>query len=165
MTELEYARRAAGLSQGALGRLAGLPQPEISKAERGEVGWEIAGRVRRALAAYLQANPDAARRVGGSEVLPVPGCPGRGKNPANDFAYGRRARDAARRMVRNAVRAGDLVRPGSCSACGRETPKIQGHHADYMKPLCVEWLCVPCHRSRHSRATTAAEPEVVAVSV
>lgn len=57
-------------------------------------------------------------------------------------------------MVRDAIKRGELARPDECSKCGA-TPKrrsdgksaIQGHHADYSKPLEVEWLCSKCHRA------------------
>jgi hypothetical protein len=53
---------------------------------------------------------------------------------------------------------GDLVRPDACSKCG-QTPllnkagvsQIQAHHADYAKPLEVEWICVFCHRAETPR--------------
>ena len=57
----------------------------------------------------------------------------------------------AKRLVWNALRRGDLVRPNSCSECGLAcTP--QAHHEDYSKPLVVTWLCVDCHKKRHRGA-------------
>ena len=51
-------------------------------------------------------------------------------------------------LVTNAIKRGNLVRPAHCSNCGRGcTP--HGHHADYDKPLEVEWLCHQCHLARH----------------
>lgn len=46
--------------------------------------------------------------------------------------------------VRQAVKTGRLVRPETCSKCGRPG-RIQAHHDDYNKPLDVVWLCHPCH--------------------
>ena len=54
--------------------------------------------------------------------------------------------------VRTALKNGDLVRPSSCSRCGRTgvcsdgRSIIQAHHHDYSKPLEVEWICSSCHR-------------------
>lgn len=59
----------------------------------------------------------------------------------------------AYRKVRAAITSGALVRPAVCERCscmpglasdGRA--KIQAHHADYSKPLDVEWICAKCHR-------------------
>ena len=47
-------------------------------------------------------------------------------------------------ILKRAVESGALVRPSMCSKCG-ERGKIEGHHADYSKPLEVEWLCTGCH--------------------
>lgn len=44
----------------------------------------------------------------------------------------------------NAIRAGRLVRPAMCSACGGGGP-IDAHHDDYSQPLLVRWLCKKCH--------------------
>lgn len=58
-----------------------------------------------------------------------------------------------RRIVREACRTGQLVRPDRCSSCGKMDEgaafgrtMIQGHHNDYSRPLDVEWLCPACHR-------------------
>lgn len=51
---------------------------------------------------------------------------------------------AAHLAVNNAIARGDLVRPSACSSCRRER-RVQGHHADYDKPLEVIWLCSECH--------------------
>lgn len=50
----------------------------------------------------------------------------------------------ARQIVYLAVRIGAITRPPKCSRCGI-TGKITGHHADYSKPLDVQWLCHLCH--------------------
>ena len=54
----------------------------------------------------------------------------------------RKARDA----VNNAVKAGTLVKH-PCEVCGEL--KVEGHHDDYSKPLCVRWLCNACHNHHH----------------
>jgi len=51
----------------------------------------------------------------------------------------------ARTAVNNAVRDGRLLKPESCSVCGRVT-RITGHHEDYSAMLDVIWLCDLCHR-------------------
>lgn len=56
--------------------------------------------------------------------------------------------EAARRLVHNAVKRGELVRL-PCEHCG--AAKTAGHHADYSKPLTVVWLCRPCHDAEHAR--------------
>ena len=53
-------------------------------------------------------------------------------------------RRIARKALSEAVRTGRLQRPEVCERCGGSGP-IEGHHADYSRPLDVEWLCVPCH--------------------
>lgn len=51
---------------------------------------------------------------------------------------------AAWRAVQEAVRTGELMVPDACERCGSDGP-LDAHHADYSKPLEVEWLCKPCH--------------------
>jgi len=48
------------------------------------------------------------------------------------------------KKVRRAIRSGRLQKPSTCSQCGGDG-FIEGHHADYDKPLEVEWLCTKCH--------------------
>lgn len=62
--------------------------------------------------------------------------------------------EQARRMVRDAIKRGDLVRPDTCARCGAIPPPasdgratIHGHHHDYNAPLDVEWICAGCHRA------------------
>ena len=58
----------------------------------------------------------------------------------------------ARRLVREALRSGKLVKPTHCEncACGKELP-LHAHHADYDRPLEVVWLCQSCHVKLHIR--------------
>ena len=60
-------------------------------------------------------------------------------------------RKKANGKYRNALKNGVLKKPDSCQDCKAVLPKrsIQGHHADYNKPLEVEWLCPKCHTKRH----------------
>jgi len=50
--------------------------------------------------------------------------------------------------LRDAILAGKIIKPSKCSRCGKIS-FIQGHHANYSKPLIVEWLCISCHRAKH----------------
>ena len=53
----------------------------------------------------------------------------------------------ARRLVKRAVKSGELVRPTQCSSDAPEHEgRIEAHHTDYSRPLDVVWLCVSCHR-------------------
>ncbi len=51
-------------------------------------------------------------------------------------------------LLRRAVKDGRLVRPEACLKCGRRG-RVEAHHADYSKPLDVEWLCRKCHEAEH----------------
>ena len=60
---------------------------------------------------------------------------------------------AAYDSVRAATHRGQLPRPSACARCGASArfgsdgrSLLHGHHADYAKPLEVEWLCPKCHR-------------------
>ena len=58
-----------------------------------------------------------------------------------------REKPAAYRLVREAIKAGDLANPDRCEMC--ESPSVLAHHEDYSKPLDVNWLCRPCHGKVH----------------
>lgn len=87
---------------------------------------------------------------------------GRLRNPKiKDAAYYERVRQRsllyakrypekikAQNTLRNAIRRGKIVRPSCCSEC-LGAGRIDAHHADYSKPLDVEWLCRSCHTARH----------------
>ena len=53
----------------------------------------------------------------------------------------------AHQEVQKAIKHGRLERQ-PCRVCGNT--KVQAHHADYSKPLDVEWLCSKHHRAVHS---------------
>jgi ribosomal protein S27AE len=59
----------------------------------------------------------------------------------------------ARNAVLIRVARGTIVRPNKCERCGTET-FTEAHHADYTKPLDVEWLCTECHIEHHSQEAT-----------
>jgi hypothetical protein len=84
-------------------------------------------------------------------------------NPEKHKAYARKAfakykaknpeKYKAHYTVNNAIRGGRLVRPDVCERCG-DTAKIEASHDNYSKPLEVEWLCRPCHRSKDGLSRT-----------
>ncbi|MBR0672914.1 hypothetical protein [Neoroseomonas soli] len=53
--------------------------------------------------------------------------------------------------VHRAIRSGKLVRPDACERCGGPNP--HAHHADYARPLDVQFLCQSCHNLEHSAVT------------
>jgi len=75
------------------------------------------------------------------------------------YRGGAKADDHAQNMVEYAVKSGVLVPSRSCEKCGNTgifkdgRSKIQAHHADYNKPLDVEWLCQKCHHDWHRENT------------
>lgn len=54
----------------------------------------------------------------------------------------------ARAYLNVYIRRGKIVRM-PCHVCG--SPKAEGHHHDYSKPLDVVWLCRPCHMAEHGK--------------
>ncbi len=56
----------------------------------------------------------------------------------------------ARMLLNIAVRDGKIHRPLCCEKCGA-FGMVYAHHADYSKPLDVEWLCSDCHGERHRK--------------
>jgi DNA-directed RNA polymerase subunit RPC12/RpoP len=63
----------------------------------------------------------------------------------------------ARALLQAALARGEVVKPEQCMRCAGPGP-LDGHHADYDKPLEVEWLCQRCHRRVHLHATSAPAP-------
>lgn len=54
----------------------------------------------------------------------------------------------SRRIARDAVDRGLIVKAKACELCG--VPEVQMHHDDYMHPLVVRWVCAPCHKALHT---------------
>lgn len=75
---------------------------------------------------------------------------GRAKTEAAKEQWRKRNAEKVRAhsAVARAIRRGDLIRPDACEVegCAR---KPQAHHADYSKPLEVDWLCTQHHHERH----------------
>ena len=64
--------------------------------------------------------------------------------PGNGKQVMQEQRKLARRMVRQALRDGRLRKPERCEACGK-VKYLTAHHENYLKPLKVSWVCLPCH--------------------
>ena len=64
----------------------------------------------------------------------------------------------AHRLLREAVKLGKVNLPKYCSKCGRNPGKLYAHHADYAKPLDVEWLCPTCHNNLHHPGCPRCRP-------
>tara|TARA_Y100000310_G_C20562508_1_gene753750 strand:+ start:829 stop:1140 length:312 start_codon:yes stop_codon:yes gene_type:complete len=85
----------------------------------------------------IAARKAYAQTARGKERLTAGNKAWRGRNPE---------KYKAQYILGNAVRAGKIVRQ-PCAICGE--PKAHAHHADYNKPLEVEWLCAEHHRAWH----------------
>lgn len=74
--------------------------------------------------------------------------------PDRQASDAERVKASARRKLYDAVRSGRMVKPERCEECERRAhpTRLQGHHADYSRPLDVRWLCSQCHHDTHSRA-------------
>lgn len=61
-------------------------------------------------------------------------------------------REKARLAVSNAIIAGKITRPSSCSTCGCNC-KPEAHHDSYDQSewFNVRWLCRPCHEEHHRK--------------
>lgn len=84
--------------------------------------------------------------------------PNRPHNPDRLRAYRARnpEKDAAHYRINEEVRQGRLIKPDACERCGANA-RLAGHHADYSRPLDVEWLCPRCHAAEHVRLRGGAE--------
>lgn len=94
--------------------------------------------------------------------------------PTEDEIGARAATTAYRRLqcraqgaVKYALKTGRLVRPDTCSRCGKKPkprtdglPTIQAHHEDHTKKLDVQWLCFKCHRAVTPWPEEIYRPEV-----
>lgn len=59
---------------------------------------------------------------------------------------------SAQKCVVEMVATGGLRKPETCCHCSRKVGRslLQGHHADYHRPLFVKWLCQECHSMEHA---------------
>lgn len=78
------------------------------------------------------------------------------RSRALEVQRNRRKRDAhkvkARSCVNHAVRDGRLLKPDSCSNCGKAcNPEAHHHSYDESHWLDVAWYCTPCHVAEHER--------------
>lgn len=90
---------------------------------------------------WCERNPQAARLI-------------KKRSRAKAYASGKAKRAPAHKrrcpsLVWWAIQRGELVRPKICPRCFRDDSPIHAHHADYSKPLDVEWLCARCHQRQH----------------
>jgi hypothetical protein len=51
----------------------------------------------------------------------------------------------AQHLARHAMKKNVIPRQTNCNRCGVSGVRLEMHHADYSKPLEVEWLCTKCH--------------------
>ena len=61
----------------------------------------------------------------------------------------------ARNVLHYAVEVGNIAKPSRCESCNATT-EVHAHHHDYLLPLDVNWLCVPCHNRLHQKERKSA---------
>ena len=59
-------------------------------------------------------------------------------------------KELAQQELREAVKAGEVIKPDCCEHCGEKASGkgLHGHHTDYSRPKDVEWVCQKCHPAR-----------------
>jgi len=60
-----------------------------------------------------------------------------------------------------ATRAGILLFPDTCDACGKPVGRARKHHEDYSRPLWLTTLCTSCHSKAHRPPRAKLSPEDV----
>lgn len=64
-------------------------------------------------------------------------------------------REKAKRKLNWEITMGRMVRPETCTVCGKSDRRrdgrslIQAHHDDYSLPLDVKWFRIQCHTNHH----------------
>lgn len=87
--------------------------------------------------AWAQSHPDARR------------------SHKNSWKKRNREKTRAHSVVAAALKSGKLKAPDLCSQCREKSTRLEAHHADYSKPLDVQFLCTKCHgitRRKHAIA-------------
>jgi len=80
------------------------------------------------------------------------------KGKRKDKIYNQK--QAARYLVRVALRMGYLTMPSRCERCG-DVADVAAHHSDYGRALDVCWYCVDCHLLTHCLFPDADEDKQV----
>ena len=70
----------------------------------------------------------------------------KGRESAKKYRQGQKW--IARYTFRNAIRDGKIEKKDVCSFC-MSKERVEGHHADYSKPLEITWVCRKCHSALH----------------
>ena len=119
-----------------------------------EIGREYRRAHKVELAAYDKARAGRYKTLEGLAKVREYGRAWRARNrgyrsPTYGKIYFRSTKEAQRAhsAVRRALESGKLIRPDSCSRCGRGHRVIEAAHHDYAKLLEVDWLCRSCHRT------------------
>lgn len=61
------------------------------------------------------------------------------------------ARSVANSKISEALNGNIIKKPDACQKCGISGKRLNAHHADYLKPFEIEWLCQKCHLGWHSK--------------
>jgi len=71
--------------------------------------------------------------------------------PISEFYKDKKCRARAHKLVNNAVKNGDIIKPKYCSVC-EKVGRLHSHHWNgYDHPYDIVWLCPSCHHAAHGR--------------
>lgn len=114
---------------------------EYVKQNRDKVSARRRARYRRNLLENRRRSRERARSPRGLEINRAAVARYKANNPDKTLA---------RKKVASALRSGALVKPETCQVQGCKCAgPLHGHHADYNKPLLVDWLCRDHHEKLH----------------
>lgn len=104
--------------------------------------------------------PTPAQIARAKELAARPERRARNRAAVRDWSERNPLAARARSILRRAIRKGEITPPATCQIEGCDVGQVVGHHADYLRPADVLFLCGRHHRRLHNGTALALKAGV-----